>query len=373
LTIMWKWRFILEAVRFISRNQNDAVRRLRKLQSSITQELNEVSPTWTSHVVRPKQPPAHTTALRNLTPAAVVMQGPLRLQDSFTLETVRYYRRTMPAATIIVSTWEGEHADTLQAIERIGATLVCSPVPPTPGSANINRQIVSTRAGLVAARESGHELALKTRTDTRINAHHAIDYLAGLDHLFPVRPSVNARGRLIVLDFATRLLIPNHPSDVLMFGHLSDLESYWNVPLYDAASRRSQPPTTGSLWDDSTPEIYLCEHYLRRIGYPCERTIDSWWRTLADLFVVVDRASLDHFWPKYDYADEHRVVCDEATRALAICTFCEWVNLHTTPRRLPFSETRLRGLPCDGLLDTIDQQSPASNGRGTPSRRTTAT
>jgi hypothetical protein len=361
---MWKWRFIVDAVRFISRNETDFVRRLNKLQSFIAHELNDSAPAWTSRLTRPKQPAAHASALRNLTSAAVVLQGPLRLEDSFTVETVRLYRRTMPAAQIIVSTWEGQHADTLRAIERIGATVICSPEPTTPGSANINRQIVSTQAGLAAARESGYELALKTRTDTRINAYHVLDYLAGLQRLFPVRPSVNARGRLIILDFATRLLIPNHPSDLLMFGHLTDMEAYWAAPLCEAPSRPSQPPTTGSLWNDSTPEIYLCEHYLRRIGYAFERTIDSWWQTLAELFVVVDRASLDHFWPKYGYADEHRLACDEATRALALCTFCEWVNLHTSARKLPFSEAALRELACDGLLDTAYQRAPASNGRG---------
>lgn len=360
---MRNWRFVVDVVRFISRSEIDVIRRLHKLQSCIAHELNKSTPAWTSRLVRPKQPAAHATALRNLTRAAVVLQGPLRLEDSFTLETVRFYRHTMPAAQIIVSTWKGQHADTLRAIERLGATVICSSEPPSPGSANINRQIVSTQAGLAAAREAGHEFALKTRTDTRINAHHAVDYLAGLHRLFPMAAPVNARGRLIVLDYATRLLIPNHPSDLLMFGYLTDLEAYWDVPMCDAPSRPSQRSTTGSLWNHSTPEIYLCEHYLRRIGHTFDRTIDSWWHTLAELFVVVDRASLDHFWPKYGYADEHRVACDEATRALALCTFCEWVNLHTSTRRLPFSEARLRQLANDGLLDSAYEGPLPSRGQ----------
>jgi hypothetical protein len=360
---MWKWRLIIAFVRLISRSEEDFNRRLHRLQSFITHELNESDSVWASRIIRPKRAPLNATPFRNLTRAAVVLQGPLRLQDAFTLETVRFYRRAMPAAEIIVSTWNGQHADTLRDIERLGATVVCSPEPATPGSANINRQICSTRAGLAAARRSGHDFVLKTRTDTRIAAHHVLDYLAGLHSLFPLQVPVEARGRLIVLDFATRLLIPNHPSDLLMFGHLDDVEAYWDVPPCAAPARPAEPPSTGSLWNESTPEIYLCEHYLRRIGYEFERTIDSWWQTLAELFVVVDRGTVDHFWPKYGYADEHRAPCDDSTRALALCTFREWVNLHQNRRKLPFSEAALRELPCDGLLDEASRRAPA-RGRG---------
>lgn len=360
---MWKWRLLIALIRLISRSEERFRRHLPRLQAVISKELDETESAWTSHVSRPKRPPAHATALRNLTPAAVVLQGPLRLQDAFTLETVRHYRRTMPAAQIIVSTWDGQDADTLQAVERLGATVICSPDPEQPGAANINRQIRSTQAGLAVARRAGLEWALKTRADTRINAHHVLDYLAGLHRLFPLPAPVQARGRLIVLDFATRLLVPNHPSDMLMFGRLDDLEAYWDVPPSTAPPQPAEAAETGELWNESTPEIYLCEHYLRRIGYGFERSIDSWWKTLADLFVVVDRTALDYFWPKYGYADEHRAPCDEATRALSLCSFREWVNLHVTPRQLPFSEARLRELPVDGLLDAAFQPAVKHTGR----------
>ena len=39
---------------------------------------------------------------------AIVMQGPIRTEENFTLTTVNYYKRTFPQARIIVSTWDDE-------------------------------------------------------------------------------------------------------------------------------------------------------------------------------------------------------------------------------------------------------------------------
>src|SRR4029434_4937158 len=116
------------------------------------------------------------------------------------------------------------------------------------------------------------------------------------------------KGRLLVLDIATRTYIPQHPSDIMMFGLADDLSSYWNTPFCEEPREATRPVCNRfeDLIQSVIPEVYLCRRYLERIGYPYEPTIHSWWHCLSDLFLVVDRAAIEHFWLKYNYTAEHQ-------------------------------------------------------------------
>lgn len=348
---MWKWKLLISILKFISGDEPTLFRRLKGFQALLAEEFNTLDKAWTSRVSRLKKPDTSEPVLTTETRVAVVMQGPLRLEDDFTLETVRYYRHTMPGSAIIVSTWKDENAAALAAIEAAGGIVVASDHPEHPGSGNINRQIRSTAAGLAAARELGFEFSLKTRTDSRIYSYHVLDFLTGLVGSFPLRVETQQRGRIAILDFATRLFVPNHPADLLMFGRTSDLATYWGGPESREPEREKRPKNVGMVSDERTPEVYACESYLKRIGYPYERTIASWWRTLAELFVVVDRNAIDHFWPKYGYAQEHRARADDPARAMSLCTFRDWVNLYAYPKESAFSEDHIKRLRCDQLLE----------------------
>src|SRR3990167_11502815 len=48
---------------------------------------------------------------------AIIIQGPIRREDNFTLETVKLYRKHSPAATVILSTWEDEDISTFKTLE----------------------------------------------------------------------------------------------------------------------------------------------------------------------------------------------------------------------------------------------------------------
>jgi hypothetical protein len=75
------------------------------------------------------------------------------------------------------------------------------------------------------------------------------------------------------------------------------------------------------------PEVYFCRNFLRKIGYSFEPTVASWWQVLTDLFIVVDRTALEHFWPKYNYTTEHRTAPDDQLRNEAICGFRDWLEI----------------------------------------------
>ena len=50
---------------------------------------------------------------------AIVLQGPVRTAENFTVETVKYYKRCYPGATVIVSTWTGSDAAAKAAAEKL--------------------------------------------------------------------------------------------------------------------------------------------------------------------------------------------------------------------------------------------------------------
>lgn len=326
---MWKWRLLIWLLRRFARNERRLQHWLLSLQTSVQDELNRVGEVWQSYATRLRLPPPPPAALTSAARVGIVIQGKLITEQDFTRRTIAYYRAAFPQCPIFVSTWENEDSRALADLQAAGATVLCSPLPEFPGPNHLNYQIRSTQVGIAAAREAGCEWVLKTRTDTRINASRSVDFLVGLHGSFPVAGRSPQRGRIVVLDLATRLYIPHHPADILMFGYTEDLARYWETPPFTSQKgpEREDCSNFGDLVASIIPEVYLCRSYLDRIGYLYSPSITDWWRCLSELFLVVDRTALDHFWPKYDYAREHHPTPDFDTGNIALCSFRDWLAI----------------------------------------------
>ncbi|MEX2316507.1 MAG: WavE lipopolysaccharide synthesis family protein, partial [Pirellulales bacterium] len=287
---MWKWNFICWVLRnFTSRKL--LMHRLLRLRETVERELERVGDRWITFNVRLKTPLPPVKIATTAARVGVVIQGKVMTHEDFTLRSVEHYRHTFPGCPIFVSTWKDESRAVLEALEKAGAVLLVNDAPELPGPTHLNYQIRSTLAGIEAARAAGCRYVLKTRTDARMYAPNIPDFLAGLIHQFPIRPGLSANGRLVILDWATRLFIPHHPADLMMFGYVEDIARYWDVPLCESTEIVSRPTFTrfSELLNPLLPEVYLCRNYLRLLDYAFEPTIASWWQCLADLFVVVDR------------------------------------------------------------------------------------
>lgn len=301
------------------------------MQFALQKEFDTWSNNWLTKNIRLKDPPAPINTTHPATPIAIVMQGKLVAKESFTLKTIQHYGRTFPGSLLLVSTWKDEDPVLLRELEEAGAKVLLNEPPPFPGPTNLNFQMRSTLTGIEAARATGHEFVLKTRTDTRMYASDISDYLISLHRQFPALQGTGQKGRLLVLDFATRKFLPHHPSDILMFGRTDDMHEYWNSPFCDNPRDSKRPVCRDfrELVNTTVPEVFLCRQYLQRLGYRYEPTLESWWQSLADLFLVVDRTSLEHFWYKYDYTSEHRSEPDDHRRNLAVFTFRDWLAMST--------------------------------------------
>ena len=348
---MGKWKLLCWLIRLITpgRKLTDRLLALRKV---INNELDRTSDRWMTYGVRLKRPLPPVEIAHGSERIAIVIQGKLKLEEDFTLETVRLYRRTFPDCPIYVSTWSDEAPEAVVALEDAGATVLLNNPPALAGWSHLNYQIRSTLAGIQAATEAGCHYVLKTRTDTRMYAGNIAPFLVGLILQFQVRGTRNAKGRLVVLDWATRLFLPQHPADILMFGHIEDMTAYWSAPLCD---EQDIPDSTirhqfVELLNPLVPEIYLCRNYLRKLAYAFEPTVASWWQILGDLFIVVDRSQLEHFWWKYDYQAEHQNTVDDFRRNEAVCTFRDWLGVMHARSAPTFEVGDLVGQAANGLL-----------------------
>ena len=171
----------------------------------------------------------------------IVLQGPVdwNLVATNGLPTtfynIRKLRSLLPGCQIILSTWENEKTELLpvdKVIYNIDPGHQPSRIPDGIIN-NVNRQIVSTVAGLKSA---NHPYTLKMRTDIVLlgtNFLHAFAYAkapAAYAALFErkiISNNLTSRNPRAISDVP----LPLHPSDHVHFGLTSDLLTFWDVPL----------------------------------------------------------------------------------------------------------------------------------------------
>ncbi len=248
---------------------------------------------------------------------SVIVQGPVHGLPSdpperrVTRQALESARAAWPKCELILSTWKGSNTSDLcfdQLIESDdpgGVSLNDQSLART--SNNLNRQIVSTRAGLIAATRSH---AVKLRSDCLLI--HPFDFA----RLFsPSNRSDHAQfqQRIATLTVYTRHPLRRpvlfHLSDLFHAGLLSDLQILWSAPLvaepaFTRAIVPSHRPTPDAYPESDfrfrcAPEQYLAEQLTRRsfpwlhIRHPSDgsaRELFLWLRVLASNFLLLTPA-----------------------------------------------------------------------------------
>lgn len=263
---------------------------------------------------------------------SVICQG--YIAPELTEKCLHSLKSVFPGAELILSTWEGTDVSGLEADK-----IVFSPDPGTliadevAGTANnVNRQIVSTKAGL---RVAVRPYILKTRTDIVFHSDGFLNYFAKYDD----RPSQYFQNRLLICDYYTRnprvFRLCFHPSDWIVFGRAEDVRKYYDdLPLMteeDAAWFRNRGKESAVFTNyicRYTPEQHIFLSFLRqyqKVECDCyyDRTpdlIEQTERALAECFVVLEYGKqLEIAFPKYDpnrYLEKHTLVSHGQWRAL---------------------------------------------------------
>lgn len=230
---------------------------------------------------------------------SIVVQGMI---SECTSEVLASIRRCFPHAELILSTWEGSDCKGLDYDK-----LVFSPDPGAQKADeiahtdnNVNRQIVSTCAGLKVASRT---YILKTRTDIVFNDGDFLRYFGRYDD----SPPVIFLSRLLICNYYTRnprsIDLCFHPSDWILFGYAEDIRKYYgNTPLQtdENAAWFKAHPKNRTLFTNYlsrfTPEQYIFLSFLQQY---CDVKIDCYYdfnlefvhlteKIFAKCFVVLD-------------------------------------------------------------------------------------
>jgi hypothetical protein len=200
------------------------------------------------------------------------------------MRNIALTRKVLPGARIILSTWEGVE---LPRGLRVDAVVES----PDPGGLaplklddrkpnNINRQLVTTQAGLAAVTTP---YAAKLRTDC------FLEHAGFLDYYLEQRALDGGRERLLASSFFTLdptlfERLPYHISDWFHFGPTELVRAYWSaapMSVDDAQHHETHPHAPGSSVFERrfrtrwAVEQHICMAFAGSLGYACPRFLND--------------------------------------------------------------------------------------------------
>lgn len=255
----------------------------------------------------------------------IVIQGPLRREDDFTIETVKLYKKYYPDSPIIVSTWDTESDTDLEKVKSL-CELCVSHFDKKDG----NFQRTTSLAGISKAQELGCVYILKTRTDQRAYAPRLLSLMVKLVDEFPIRIKCAAKGRIVTCGLSTFSDRLYNTSDMFVFGWSEDVLRYFSCP----EDKRGRVETKDIEYHDYLQyqsdisklrigEMWYTSHYIEALGYALKWTHEDSDYFRKELFVVLDDAMLDLYWPKYRN-EEYRWRNYKEKESFHQVSFLEW-------------------------------------------------
>lgn len=263
---------------------------------------------------------------------SIVLQG--AISPGITRTCLLKLRSIFPEAELILSTWKNSetsdlNADKIVFSEDPGAVVV-DKIAGTLN--NVNRQIISTQAGIKAATRP---YILKTRTDILFENADFLFYFGKYDDI----PSPYFKNRLLICNYYTRnpriFSACFHPSDWIVFGNGIDVKNYYkNIPTMTRKDETwfSYHSKKSNLFTNYicrfTPEQHIFLHFLKNhkkiscnCYYDCtQELIRETEKNFAQCFVVLNyQKQLPIIFSKYDpnrYFEKYTLISHWQWKAL---------------------------------------------------------
>ena len=237
---------------------------------------------------------------------AIVVQGPYVKLGRFTLTMLNYYRSTFPNAVIVYSTTSNLPVkDYIFLLETLKVSVVTPNCDIHPGPFNFNFQLLTTKSGLNQIKNNNQNIkfVLKTRSDQILLNGKFFEYFRMLIERYPLsKDRLGQRGRLLfssLNSFQSRLY---GLSDMLIFGYLDDVISYFDCEYDERTTSELQNVTHRSLEDHSrleVCEVRLAVEFLKAKGEKLQYTIEDSKAKIGSRFIVIDHEMVDQYWCKY--------------------------------------------------------------------------
>lgn len=262
----------------------------------------------------------------------IVIQGPLKLEDNFTYETIKYYKKIYKDCEIILSTWNDENKEEIEKIKKLGVNVIENEKPQHGGYANLNYQIVSTRNGIKFAIAKECQYILKTRTDVRIYEAEIDKFLISLLEIFPTKNKFQNK-RVITIDINMNQYYLCM-SDIFQFGTTEEMDKVWDIPLYseEITIKKFNKLIENLNFEEEnkllSSERFILKNYIEKLGINYEVSLKNYYKILKENFIVIDTGMINMFWYKYN-RDEYQNRKDYSRKILdSYINFSDWVTIY---------------------------------------------
>jgi hypothetical protein len=270
---------------------------------------------------------------------AIIVQGPIIQKQSFTFNSVKTYLRIFPKALIIVSTWDHENVSDFNSLvtdfpDRL--FVVTSQDLDKPGILNVNRQIISTKAGLEFAKTLDAKWSIKTRTDQRITNPLSLVRLASAAKNFGNFETEKGLERIFLVSDNSFFFRLYGMSDMFQFSTTDKLLEFWTVELDDRHIDMVSKEQSSTLREEAKKnlvEVYLTTKYLRKMGETLEYTLADSLKYIFLYFCIMDSENFDIVWPKYTNLSNKWNI-QVFPQKFAQISFLDWVSFGKVDSRL---------------------------------------
>lgn len=295
-----------------------AIRTNKKLLTELTaafcNNIESIGDEYASILYRPKNAEGVTVLDKRYVTSnekiGIVIQGPPLYENSFTIETIKLYKKIFDNVEIIVSTWEDVKEDYLTKVRDMGCSTICNKKPSVSGVGNMNFQVVSTLAGVKKAKELGCSYVMKTRSDQRLYNYNSCLFLLDLLRLFPTQ-NKNQKSRIVVVQGGGgNIFLPFYTADFFYFGHVDDMEKLFSVELSELDFKNraqndqydkdvAKGVDLGTLYHMQAPQNHIMESYANKIGCRVENTVRCYWEFLRECLIGISTEEIGLYWRKY--------------------------------------------------------------------------
>ena len=256
----------------------------------------------------------------------IIIQGPIKIEDNFTLETIKLYIKLHKNSLIILSTWSDTPEEILSVFRELNIKLILNQKPQNPGWSHINFQMLSVHSAIQYAKKMNLKYIAKTRTDCRVYSPVFLVYCKTILKQYPSYS--NTKNRIISSDFSSKHMIYGL-DDKFQFGFIDEMEIFWNyVPWEDEIKNKFDNQKV----INETPvvcEFFLTARYLKELNIFSKWDLSSWWLSLKNNFIIIDSSSIDLFFYKYDYYFEQRFYRAYGSEYQKSITYSDWLLLYS--------------------------------------------
>lgn len=271
----------------------------------------------------------------------IVFQGNVSTnsgEDSFR-HCVEITRATLPGAKVILSTWRDVKVPRSANVDEVVRSRDPGSLPAIKfddvGSNNINRQIVSTVAGLQKVQT---KYAIKLRTDSFLEHDGFLRNYVKFNEQFPSASDRIVASSFFTIDPLVFEHMPFHTSDWFHFSTTERLIKYWSRPLVtveEATWYENNPHARHSSYLDKkfrtklAVEQYLCAEFAKQLGYQtpqfhndCRKEVlRSFGDFLSKEFMIQDPWQAGFKLPKYKWAHKSNM------QSMNCMMFLDWYRL----------------------------------------------